>query len=109
MGQDRNCVFCRIIAGEEPGAIRYQDNSVVVIENILHWAPVMLLVLPRRHVSQQEMWQDVGLVGQVAIEIGRKFCPNGFRVLSNFGPDAMQSQEHGHLHIIGGTFLGPYA
>ena len=31
-----------------------------------------------------------------------------FRLLTNFGYDAMQSQEHGHLHILGGTFLGHY-
>jgi diadenosine tetraphosphate (Ap4A) HIT family hydrolase len=35
-------------------------------------------------------------------------CPGGFRLLTNFGYDAMQSQEHGHLHILGGTFLGHY-
>ncbi len=34
---------------------------------------------------------------------------NGFRILSNFGHDGMQSQSHGHLHVIGGANLGPYA
>jgi len=104
-----DCVFCRIMARQEPGNIRYEDNDVVVIENKLRWAPVMLLVLPRRHVTQQEMWRDIAHVAGVAIEVGGRVCPNGFRLISNFGPDAMQSQGHGHLHIIGGTFLGPYA
>ena len=36
------------------------------------------------------------------------WIPGGFRLTSNFGYDAMQSQEHGHLHILGGTFLGHY-
>ena len=109
MSAANDCVFCRIVAGQEPGTIRYEDDTVVVIENKLRWAPVMLLVLPRRHITQQEMWRDMARIGLVAIEVGKKVCPNGFRLLSNFGPDAMQSQEHGHLHIIGGTFLGPYA
>jgi diadenosine tetraphosphate (Ap4A) HIT family hydrolase len=41
--------------------------------------------------------------------MGERFCRNGFRVLSNFGTDAMQSQPHGHVHVIGGTYLGEYA
>lgn len=109
MSVAQDCVFCRIIARQEPGTFRYEDNDVLVIENKLRWAPIMLLVLPRRHVTQQEMWREMGQIGRVAVEVGRQVCPNGFRLLSNFGPDAMQSQEHGHLHIIGGTFLGPYA
>jgi diadenosine tetraphosphate (Ap4A) HIT family hydrolase len=48
-------------------------------------------------------------VGEVAVEMGQKHCPGGFRLVSNFGHDAMQSQEHAHLHVIGGTFLGEYA
>ena len=28
---------------------------------------------------------------------------------SNFGRDAMQSQEHGHLHVLGVAYLVPYA
>jgi len=30
-------------------------------------------------------------------------------LVSNFGLDAMQTQQHGHVHILGGTFLGEYA
>jgi diadenosine tetraphosphate (Ap4A) HIT family hydrolase len=35
-------------------------------------------------------------------------CPDGYRLLSNFGNDALQTQEHAHLHVIGGTKLGLY-
>ena len=48
-------------------------------------------------------------VSAAAAEMGAKHCPRGFRLLSNFGPDAMQSQPHAHVHVIGGTFLGEYA
>jgi diadenosine tetraphosphate (Ap4A) HIT family hydrolase len=41
--------------------------------------------------------------------MGKQHCPSGFRILSNFGHDAMQSQPHGHVHVLGGTFLGEYA
>jgi diadenosine tetraphosphate (Ap4A) HIT family hydrolase len=69
----------------------------------------MLLSVPTTHVTQAELWNDLGRVGEMAVEMGEKHCPGGFRLLSNFGRDAMQSQDHAHVHIIGGTFLGEYA
>jgi diadenosine tetraphosphate (Ap4A) HIT family hydrolase len=51
----------------------------------------------------------MGRIGAAAVEAGREHCPNGYRLLSNFGHDGMQSQRHGHLHLIGGMYLGPYA
>ncbi|MBI4233109.1 MAG: HIT domain-containing protein [Chloroflexi bacterium] len=109
--QTRYCVFCEIVAGREPATIRYQDAEVVVFENRLRWAPVMLLVVPRQHVTQDELWSNgtIARLGTVAVEMGVKWCPKGFRILSNFGHDAMQSQEHGHIHLLGGMHLGPYA
>jgi len=70
----------------------------------------MLLVMPKKHMTQEEMWDGfIGKVAKAALEVGHKLCPDGFRLLSNFGWDALQSQDHAHLHLIGGTELGPYA
>jgi histidine triad (HIT) family protein len=110
--KERDCVFCEIVAGRSPATIRYEDDQVIVIDNRLRWLPVMLLVIPRRHITQEDMWRDNGVMGrvaQVAVEVGSRLCPGGFRLLSNFGPDALQTQEHGHLHILGGMPLGHYA
>ena len=109
MGGLTYCTFCEIIAKREPAEILYEDDEVMVFRNRLRWVPVMLLAVPKRHLSQEELWQDLGRVGEVAVEMGRQHCPQGFRLLSNFGYEAMQSQSHGHVHILGGTFLGEYA
>lgn len=106
---NRYCVFCEIIAGREPAEVLYQDDEVIVFRNRLRWVPVMLLSVPKKHLTQAELWADLGRVGQLAVEMGEKHCPGGFRLVSNFGRDAMQSQEHAHVHVIGGTFLGEYA
>ena len=106
-----NCVFCKIVAGEEPARIRYLDEDIIVIVNKLTWVPVMLLVMPKQHMSQLEVWSS-GLMtrmGSIATDLGCMFAPNGFRILSNFGYDGLQSQSHGHLHVIGGASLGQYA
>jgi histidine triad (HIT) family protein len=105
----RYCVFCEIIAKREPAEIIFEDDEVIVFRNRLRWVPVMLLSVPKRHMTQAELWQNIGHVGEIAVRMGREHCPGGFRLLSNFGPDAMQSQEHAHVHVIGGIFLGEYA
>ena len=103
------CVFCEIIDGREPADILYRDDHVIVFRNVLRWVPVMLLAVPVRHMHQSELWRDMGRVAAVAVEMGERHCPSGFRLLSNFGFDALQSQEHAHVHVIGGTYLGHYA
>ena len=102
------CVFCKIVERTEPATIVYEDDHMIVIKNILDWVPVMLLAMTREHRTQMELWQDIGHVAQVASQIGAQECPRGFRLVSNFGFDGMQSQEHGHVHILGGRFLGHY-
>lgn len=105
------CVFCEIIARREPARIVYEDDDVIAFHNVLNWVPVMLLVIPKQHMLQAELWESEHLwrVGRVAVQLGEKLCPRGWRMLSNVGPDAMQSQPHAHVHVIGGTFLGEYA
>ena len=71
----------------------------------------MLLVMPKEHLSQIELWTSgiMERMGTAAVNLGAMYSPNGFRILSNFGYDGLQSQNHGHLHVIGGTYLGHYA
>ena len=98
------------MARREPGEILYEDDDVMVFRNHLKWVPIMLLAIPKEHYTQSQLWLDsmVAKVGRVAAEVGARRCPGGFRLLSNFGRDAMQSQNHGHVHILGGTHMGPY-
>ena len=106
-----HCTFCRIVAGRLPSQQVYEDHLVLAFQNHLDWVPVMLLIVPREHLTQEELWRSGDLLarlGRLAVDLGTDRCPGGFRILSNFGPDAMQTQHHGHLHVIGGAHLGLY-
>ena len=41
------CVFCNIVAGQEPANVVYEDEEIIVIHNILRWVPVMLLAMTK--------------------------------------------------------------
>ena len=106
------CTFCEIVAGRLPSTIRHDEEEILVFDNLLDWVPVMLLLVPKRHLTQIELWNDGELMSRMAtlaVKLGDRHCPGGFRVVSNFGPDGRQKQPHGHLHVIGGTRLGLYA
>ena len=45
-----NCIFCKIIAGEVPGKIVYQDELLVALEDINPQAPYHFLLVPRKHI-----------------------------------------------------------
>lgn len=106
-----DCIFCRIISGNEPAVFHVKEPSFVVFENNLHWFPVQLLLVPTIHIMQDDLWSDPDLLsrlGTAANALGKEKCPEGYRILSNFGPHGMQSQGHAHLHLIGGVELGLY-
>jgi diadenosine tetraphosphate (Ap4A) HIT family hydrolase len=120
-----DCVFCDIVTHQpwEPASFVYEDNEVAVFHNVLGWLPVMLLAVPRRslagegcgtrrHVEQEDLWRKMGSLGGVAVRIGREHCrfdgKAQFRLVSNIGPLAMQSQSHAHLHILGTRFQPSY-
>ena len=66
------CVFCEIVAGRSPARVRYLDNEIIVIVNKLTWVPLMLLVMPKQHMEQSEMWSSglMGKLGEVAVDMG---------------------------------------
>ena len=105
-----DCAFCAIAAGTLPRSVRHQDAELVAFRNALDWAPLMYLVAPVVHMSQVEFWRSplFARAAALAVDLGEADAPGGFRVVSNFGEDAMQSQPHGHLHVLGGAHLGLY-
>lgn len=105
----RYCVFCEIVAHREPADVLLETDNVLVFRNRLRWVPIMLLAIPKRHMTQAELWADLGEVGAAAVQVAQEHCPGGFRLISNSGYDGMQSQDHAHVHILGGMFLGEYA
>ena len=105
------CTFCEIVAGRLPARLRYQDDDFLVFDNQLDWAPIMLLLVPKKHMTQTELWTSgrvLAGLGALAVRMGQEHCSNGYRILSNFGRDALQTQHHGHLHVVGGAQLGLY-
>ena len=108
MHTDPNCLFCKIVAGQIPAKKVYEDDQMLAFHDIHPWAPVHLLIIPKRHVeSMADIAEaDAPLLGRmmaVSPRLMRELgVTNGFRHVVNTGRDGMQEVMHLHLHVIGG-------
>jgi histidine triad (HIT) family protein len=111
-----DCIFCKIAAGEIPSTVVYQDEEILVFEDINPRAPVHLLLIPKQHLATLN---DPGpehehLLGKMTLKAaelakGRGVAESGYRVLINCNADGRQEVFHLHMHVIGGRLLGPMA
>ena len=107
-----NCLFCRIVAGEIPSTKVYEDETVLAFRDINPLAPVHVLVIPKTHIQDTngitaENSALVAHIFEVIPQIAKaEGLENGYRVVSNCGPDSGQMVPHLHFHILGGKALG---
>ena len=105
------CIFCKIIAGEIPSTKVYEDEQVFAFRDINPQAPTHILVVPKAHIPSvaEVTAENSGVVAhifEVIAQIAKnEGLENGYRVISNCGPDAKQSVQHLHFHILGGREL----
>jgi histidine triad (HIT) family protein len=108
-----SCLFCRIIAGEVAGTIVFQDDELVVFEDINPQAPMHVLVVPRRHIpTLNDLTPDADpLVGNMmrraaTLAAERGYSGSGYRTVFNCNKGAGQTVFHIHLHVLGGRPFG---
>lgn len=107
-----SCIFCRIVAGEIPATIVHRDDQVTAFRDINPQAPLHVLVVPNRHIPAVGALteEDEALVGRVVrtaavLAASEGVADRGYRLVLNSGPDAGQSVDHLHLHLLGGRRL----
>ena len=106
-----NCLFCKIIAGSIPSTKVYEDEQVLAFRDINPLAPVHVLVVPKAHIKDTDgiTPENSHLIAHIFEVIPRiakaEGLDNGYRVISNCGPDSGQMVPHLHFHILGGRPL----
>ncbi|HEY7099847.1 MAG TPA: histidine triad nucleotide-binding protein [Terriglobales bacterium] len=107
----KDCLFCRIIAGEIPSKKVHDDEHTYAFEDINPQAPAHVLVIPKKHIRglKEASASDAEIIGRcqlVAAQIARqRGIEDGYRTVLNVGPKAGQSVFHLHVHLIGGRTL----
>ncbi|UXD21765.1 histidine triad (HIT) protein [Ignicoccus pacificus DSM 13166] len=106
VGPVEDCVFCKIIKGELPARVVYEDEDIIAFLDINPAAPGHTLVVPKKHYKNildapDEVVSKVFLVakkiGKAAIEA---LDAKGVNVITNAEPVAGQIVMHFHVHVI---------
>jgi histidine triad (HIT) family protein len=106
------CIFCRIVAGEVPANIIYQDEGFLAFRDILPRAPTHVLIIPKTHITSvaeltEEQQEIAGRLIIIAKNLAEKegIAKKGYRLVINCGSEGGQLVPHLHLHLIGGRRL----
>ena len=105
-------IFGLIIQGKLPSTKVFENERILAIEDIHPVAPVHILIMPKKEIPNLQSVQpeDYALIAEI-VEVAQQIAEekgvaDGYRLLTNNGPDAGQVIFHLHFHLIGGRVLG---
>lgn len=113
MAYDKSNIFAKILKGEIPAHVVYEDDYCLAFRDIDPKALVHVLVIPKgeytdihdfiTHASQETIYGYFqGLKNTLH---ALNLVDNGFRVTANTGEHGGQEVPHFHMHICGGEKL----
>lgn len=108
-------IFSKIIQGKLPCEKVFENERIIAFKDIAPIAPVHILIVPKKEIPdlQSVKKEDLSLISEcitVAQQLAEEYdIVNGYRLLTNNGPEAGQTVFHLHFHLIGGRPLSHLA
>jgi histidine triad (HIT) family protein len=104
-------IFAKIINGEIPADIVYEDEHCLAFRDVSPQAPTHVLLIPRKPLESLDHLtpDDSVLVGHLLMtvpEVARTLgISDGYRTIINTGEHGGQTVFHLHIHILAGRNL----
>jgi histidine triad (HIT) family protein len=105
-------VFTKVLRGEIPGKIVFEDELCFALVDIKPEAPKHFLIVPKKEITSvgAAAADDKAVLGHlllVAADLARRHgvAETGYRLITNIGADAGQTVPHLHIHLLGGRAL----
>jgi histidine triad (HIT) family protein len=104
---ERDCLFCKVVAGDVPADVVHQGELVLAFRDIDPQAPTHVLVVPRSHhhsVGALAAAEPDALVEltRAAEQVAQGEGHDSFRLVFNTGARSGQSVFHVHAHVLAG-------
>ena len=109
-----NCIFCKIVKGDNPSPRLYEDDKMIGIRDIEPKAKLHYLCIPKTHFAllsemDDEKAEIVKHVFQTIPTLEETLgLQDGYRVIINQGENGGQTVPHLHIHLLGGEVLGGF-
>jgi histidine triad (HIT) family protein len=108
-----DCLFCKIIAGDIPADMVFENERILAFPDINPQAPTHILIIPKLHIPtlndlQPEHSELIGELIRIASELAKKegIAEAGYRTGFNCNDAGGQTVYHIHLHLLGGRTFG---
>jgi histidine triad (HIT) family protein len=104
---ESTCIFCKIVSGAIPCQTIYEDDDVIVFNDIKPMAKVHFLIVPKLHVESLKACEAthqtlLGKMLLLAPKLSAEQGLVGFKTLINTGKEGGQEVFHLHVHVFGG-------
>lgn len=102
----KDCIFCKIAAGEIPARTIYEDNEFRVILDASPASKGHALILPKEHyaniyeIDEEIIAKAAKLAKRLAAHMTETLGCDGFNIVQNNGEVAGQTVFHFHMHLI---------
>ncbi len=105
----KDCIFCKIVAGEIPAKVVHETEHSLAFHDVNPALPIHILIIPKIHIStvndvKPEHAAYLADMYQVARDIARKLeiDEKGYRLVTNINSDGGQTVFHIHTHLLAG-------
>ena len=106
-------IFEKIINGELPADIVYQDDLVTAFRDINPLAPTHILIVPNKVIptANDLTSADEATAGRMLLAAGKiaaqeGIAASGYRLIINCNQHGGQEVYHLHMHLLGGRRMG---
>lgn len=106
-------IFSKIVRGEAPADIVFQDDRVTAFRDISPQAPTHILIIPNKTIAtvNDVTPEDEATLGHMFVvaarlAAGEGIAEDGYRLIVNCNRDGGQIVFHLHMHLLGGRPMG---
>lgn len=105
--ENSDCIFCKIVAKTIPAEILFENENLIILQDIKPSAPFHHLIIPKEHIQSvahleekdREIIADLFLAAR---DDAKKADMKGYKTIFNVGREGGQIIDHLHLHLMGG-------
>lgn len=104
-----DCIFCKIIQGQAPANVIYEDAEIMAFDSIEAQAPTHILLIPKKHIAtiNDASDEDGAILGRLTLKaselaIAQYGDDTGYRLVFNVNQQGGQTVYHVHLHLLSG-------
>lgn len=101
-----DCIFCKIIDGDIPSKLIYEDNDFKAILDVAPATKGHVLILPKEHaatltdLSDEKASKILVLAKKIVVALKKVHGFTDYNIIQNNGRISGQTVGHYHLHII---------